>query len=71
VTDGPKEMEEVPRNRELPLDVMQFAALDDERRKLLLSVHDLVEEISYGTVVIVLQDGRVIQIETSEKIRLR
>jgi hypothetical protein len=64
-------MEEGPRNRELPVDVIQFAALDDERRKLLLSVHDLMEEISYGTVVIVLQDGRVIQIETSEKIRLR
>jgi hypothetical protein len=64
-------MEEAPRNRELPLDVIQFAALDDERRKLLLSVHDLMDEISYGTVVIVLQDGRVIQIETSEKIRLR
>ncbi|MEA2551512.1 MAG: putative small protein, partial [Actinomycetota bacterium] len=56
---------------ELPVDVIQFAALDDERRKLLLNVHDLMEEISYGTVVIVLQDGRVIQIETSEKIRLR
>ncbi|MEA2520384.1 MAG: putative small protein [Actinomycetota bacterium] len=64
-------MEEGPRNRELPVDVIQFAALDDERRKLLLSVHDLMDEISYGTVVIVLQDGRVIQIETSEKIRLR
>jgi hypothetical protein len=64
-------MEEGPRNRELPVDVIQFAALDDERRKLLLNVHDLMEEISYGTVVIVLQDGRVIQIETSEKIRLR
>ena len=32
---------------------------------------DLLGEIAYGTVVMVLQDGKVIQIETSEKIRLR
>ena len=38
---------------------------------MLLNGHELLEEISYGNVVIVLQDGRVIQIETSEKIRLR
>jgi predicted Kef-type K+ transport protein len=31
----------------------------------------LLDEIAFGTVVIVLQDGKVIQIETSEKIRLR
>jgi hypothetical protein len=59
------------RGRDLPVDVIRFSALDADRRKLLLDVHDLLEEISYGNVVIVLQDGRVIQIETSEKIRLR
>ena len=32
---------------------------------------ELLDEIAFGTVVIVLQDGKVIQIETSEKIRLR
>jgi hypothetical protein len=59
------------RGQELPVDVIRFSLLDSERRKLLLNVHELLEEISYGNVVIVLQDGRVIQIETSEKIRLR
>ncbi|MEA2556331.1 MAG: putative small protein [Actinomycetota bacterium] len=55
----------------LPIDAIRFAALDAERRTLLLNIHELLEEISYGSVVIVLQDGRVIQMETSEKIRLR
>jgi hypothetical protein len=64
-------MTDDPRGHDLPVDVIRFSALDADRRKLLMDVHDLLEEISYGNVVIVLQDGRVIQIETSEKIRLR
>jgi hypothetical protein len=52
-------------------DVVRYAGLDPERRELLLHVHELLEGIAFGTVVIVLQDGKVIQIETSEKIRLR
>ena len=57
--------------REIPEDVLRYAALDPERRALLMHVDDLLQEIAHGTVVIVLQDGKVIQIETSEKIRLR
>jgi hypothetical protein len=56
---------------EIPHEVVRFAALDDEQRRLLLHVHGLLETIPYGTVVLVMQDGKVIQIETSEKIRLR
>ena len=57
--------------RDLPADVVTFAGLSDERKALLLHVHELLRSISYGTVVLVLQDGKVLQIETSEKIRLR
>jgi hypothetical protein len=56
---------------EIPEEVLGYAGLDPERRRLLLHVNELLEEIAYGTVVIVMQDGKVIQIETSEKIRLR
>lgn len=52
-------------------DARAFVALPDDRRKLLLHVSELLEEIAFGNVIIVLQDGAVIQIETSEKIRLR
>ena len=44
--------------------------LPEERRTLLLQVNDLLEEIDYGTVVIVKHEGKVTQIEMSEKIRL-
>ena len=48
-----------------------FVTLPEERRALLLHVSGLLDEIAFGTVVIVMQDGAVMQIETSEKIRLR
>ena len=56
---------------EIPPEVLRFAALGEEQRRLLLHVHGLLETIPYGTVVLVMQDGKLIQIETSEKIRLR
>ena len=59
------------RPAEIPEDVLRYAALDGERRSLLLHVNELLDEIAFGSVVMVLQDGAVIQVETSEKIRLR
>ena len=56
--------------REIPVEVLSFATLPPERRELLLQVHDLLEQIAYGTVVIVVHEGRVTQIEASEKFRL-
>ena len=57
-------------DRDVPVNVIRFASLHPERRELLLHVHDLLGGIAYGSVVLVLQDGKVIQVETSEKIRL-
>jgi hypothetical protein len=37
---------------------------------LLLKVHDLMQTIPYGTIELVLHQGTVVQIETSEKFRL-
>lgn len=58
-------------DREIPVEVLRFAGLSQEERELLLHVYDLLGGIAYGTVVLVLQDGKVIQVETSEKIRLK
>ena len=66
---GPAENESALAD--IPVDVLRFAMLPDERRTLLLQVNDLVEEIDYGTVVIVMHEGNVTQIEMSEKIRLQ
>ena len=32
---------------------------------------EVLRKLSYGTILLVVQDGRVVQIETAEKIRLR
>ena len=55
----------------LPTDIVAFAGLPVESRQLLLHLHRMIEQIRFGTVVIVLQDGKVIQVETSEKIRIK
>ena len=56
---------------QVPEDVLRFAGLVPEQRRLLMHVNELLGDIPFGTVVLVMQDGKVIQIETSEKIRLR
>ncbi len=49
--------EEEPGLADIPVDVLRFAMLPEERRTLLLQVNDLLEEIDYGTVVIVMHEG--------------
>jgi len=54
----------------IPMDVLRFATLSADRRRFLLQVNDLLGQIEYGAVVIVMHEGRITQIETSEKMRL-
>ena len=49
----------------------RLAALNPEEREVLAKVADIVRKIQYGTVVLVIQDGKVVQIEMAEKFRLR
>lgn len=51
----------------------QLAALDlsDEETVVLARVGDILRRIKFGTVVLVVQDGKVVQIEMAEKFRLR
>jgi hypothetical protein len=45
--------------------------LTDEEREVLQKVAGIVRKIQFGTVVLVIQDGKVVQIEMAEKFRLR
>ena len=45
--------------------------LTPEEREVLSKVGDVVRKIQFGTVVLVIQDGKVVQIEMAEKFRLR
>ena len=49
----------------------RLANLTDDERLVLAKVADIVRKIQYGTVVLVIQDGKVVQIEMAEKFRLR
>jgi hypothetical protein len=56
---------ELPRVRD------DLEALDDEQREVLLKVAQVLRRIEFGTVLLVVQDGKVVQIEMAEKFRLR
>jgi len=45
--------------------------LTDEEKLVLAKVAEVLRRINYGTVVLVVQDGKVVQIEMAEKFRLR
>jgi len=49
----------------------QLAHLSPEERDVLAKVTEIVRRIQFGTVVLVIQDGKVVQIEMAEKFRLR
>ena len=49
----------------------QLAALTEDERAVLTKVAEIVRKIQFGTVVLVIQDGKVVQIEMAEKFRLR
>jgi hypothetical protein len=48
-----------------------FEGLSDEERAVLVKVAEVLRKLKYGTVLLVVQDGKVVQIEMAEKIRLR
>jgi hypothetical protein len=45
--------------------------LTDEERRVLANVAGILRRIRFGTVILVVQDGKVVQIEMAEKFRLR
>jgi hypothetical protein len=51
--------------------VPAFGELSSEERSVVLRVVDILRDIDFGTVLLVVQDGKVVQIEMAEKFRLR
>ena len=49
----------------------QLASLSNEELEVLAKVAEIVRKIQFGTVVLVIQDAKVVQIEMAEKFRLR
>jgi len=51
--------------------IKRLAALSPEEREVLLKVIDILRRLQFGTILLVVQDGKVVQIEMAEKFRLR
>ena len=49
----------------------RFAELPEETQAILLKVAEILKGIDFGTVLLVVQDSKVVQIEMAEKFRLR
>jgi hypothetical protein len=49
----------------------KLAELSPEERQVLLKVAEILNRLHFGTVLLVVQDGKVVQIEMAEKFRLR
>lgn len=44
---------------------------EDQLDKVFLQLKDLLSTLKYGSITLVVQDGKVIQIEKNEKVRLK
>jgi len=52
-------------------DEPDLASFAEEERAILARVGAVLRRIEFGTVLLVVQDGKVVQIEMAEKFRLR
>ena len=52
-------------------DELDQLALSEDERMVLAKVAEVLRKIQFGTVVLVVQDGKVVQVEMAEKFRLR
>ncbi|MBQ8164568.1 MAG: YezD family protein [Clostridia bacterium] len=44
---------------------------DETKKSYLELIDNLIKDVKYGTVTVIVQDGKVIQIDKTEKIRLK
>jgi hypothetical protein len=73
-TGGTGERSSPPRRvpvAETPSDALTSLSLTDDEQVVLAKVADILRKVRFGTVVVVVQDGKVVQIEMAEKFRLR
>jgi hypothetical protein len=54
-----------------PTEPLDLTSLSEEERRILGQVIEVLRRIDFGTVLLIVQDGRVVQIEMAEKFRLR
>jgi hypothetical protein len=53
------------------MNTLTFDALESQDKTLLLKILGAIKDVSYGTVQITIHDSRIVQIDKTEKIRVR
>lgn len=53
------------------MEKIDLDSLSEEERRVVRRVLEVLRKINFGTVLLVVQDGKVVQIEMAEKFRLR
>ena len=62
----------VPRAEQSDQDpATALASLSQEEQMILVRVAEVLRRIEFGTILLVIQDSKVVQIEMAEKFRLR
>ena len=56
---------------EIAWPTLRQLGLSEDERMVLAKVAEVLRKIQFGTVVLVVQDGKVVQVEMAEKFRLR
>jgi hypothetical protein len=67
----PADEDPEPPSFDAPASRSEAVSLSADELEVIRRVRDSLRSIRFGTVLIVVQDGKVVQIETAEKIRLR
>jgi hypothetical protein len=52
-------------------DPLDLGSISEEEQRILGEVVRVLRRINYGTILLIVQDGKVVQIEMAEKFRLR
>jgi hypothetical protein len=50
---------------------VELNSLSEEEQRVVKQVIEVLRKINFGTLLLVVQDGKVVQIEMAEKFRLR
>jgi hypothetical protein len=53
------------------MEKVDLDSLSEDEKRVVGQVLDVLRKINYGTLLLVVQDGKVVQIEMAEKFRLR
>ncbi|WP_312431414.1 YezD family protein [Lacrimispora sp.] len=50
---------------------ISYSKASDQEKEYIRLIHEMASHVKYGSITITIQDGKIVQIEKIEKIRLK